>query len=126
MLRRLVPASLAMLAAAAAPALAQDFRWSGSAAAGAEVSVSNISGNVTVIPSTTGKVEVARDEARLGRNLDRIKADVQQTSRGIAVCVLYDDNSYCDDNGYHSNSRGTIATTAIGATPAWISRSPFR
>lgn len=106
MLRRLVPlpVSLAMLAAAAAPALAQDFRWSGAAAAGAQVSVSNISGNVTVIPSTTGKVEVLGTKRGSGRNLDRIKADVQQTSRGIAVCVLYGDNSYCDDNGYHSNN----------------------
>jgi hypothetical protein len=107
MLRRLVPASLAMLAAAAAPTFAQDFRWSGTAAAGAEVSVSNISGNVTIIPSTTGKVEVLGTKRGSGRNLDRLKADVQQTSRGIAVCVLYDDNSYCDDNGYHSNNSGS-------------------
>ena len=45
------------------------------------------------------------DQARQRPHIDRIKADVQQTSRGIAVCVLYGDNSYCDDNGYHSNNR---------------------
>ncbi|MGH7620543.1 MAG: DUF4097 family beta strand repeat-containing protein [Gemmatimonadaceae bacterium] len=108
MLRRLIPVSLAALAAAA-PALAQtapDFRWSGTAAAGTEVSVSNVSGNVTITASTTGRVEVLGTKRGSGGGLDRLKADVQQTSRGIAVCVLYNDNSYCDDNGYHSNDRG--------------------
>jgi DUF4097 and DUF4098 domain-containing protein YvlB len=108
MLRRLTSASLASCAllAVATPAQAQDFRWSGSAAAGSEVSVSNVTGNVTVTASTTGRVEVLGTKRGSGRNYDRIKADVQQTSRGIAICVLYDDNSYCDDNGYHSNNRG--------------------
>ena len=31
---------------------------------------------------------------------------MQQTSRGIVVCVLYNESSYCDDNGSHSNDRG--------------------
>jgi len=108
MLRRL---SSAMLAAAiATPALAQtraaDFTWSGTASAGAEVSVGNISGDIKITPSTTGKVEVLGFKRGDSRYFDRIKADVQQTSRGIVVCVLYDDNSYCDDNGSHSNRRG--------------------
>src|SRR5262249_17740353 len=108
MLRRLTSASLATCAAlaVAVPAFAQDFRWSGSAAAGSEVSVSNVTGNVTVPPLQTGRVEVLGTKRGSGRNYDRIKADVQQTSRGIAICVLYDENSYCDDNGNHSNSRG--------------------
>lgn len=107
MLRRVVSASLAASAVLAVPALAQtaDFRWSGSAAAGSEVSVSNISGNVTVTASTTGRVEVLGVKRGSGRGLDRIKADVQQTSRGLAICVLYDDNSTCDDNGSHSSGR---------------------
>jgi DUF4097 and DUF4098 domain-containing protein YvlB len=108
MLRRLASVSSAAFAAmvVAGPAGAQDFRWSGSAAAGSEVSVSNVTGNVTVTASTTGRVEVLGTKRGSGRNYDRIKADVVQTSRGIAVCVLYDDNSTCDDNGSHSKSRG--------------------
>jgi DUF4097 and DUF4098 domain-containing protein YvlB len=105
MLRRLTSASLVALAVAV-PAHAQDFRWSGTATAGSEVSVSNVTGNVTITASTTGRVEVLGTKRGSGRNSDRIKADVQQTSRGIAICVLYDDNAYCDDNGYHSNNRG--------------------
>lgn len=108
MLRRLASVSFAAFAAmvVAVPAGAQDFRWSGSAAAGSEVSVSNVTGNVTVTASTTGRVEVLGTKRGSGRNFDRIKADVEQTSRGIAICVLYDDNSTCDNNGSHSNSRG--------------------
>lgn len=108
MLRRLAPVSLAAFAAmvVAVPAGAQDFRWSGSASAGSEVSVSNISGNVTVTASTTGKVEVLGTKRGSGSGYNRIKADVEQTSRGIAICVLYDESSSCDENGSHSNSRG--------------------
>jgi DUF4097 and DUF4098 domain-containing protein YvlB len=106
MLHRVVSGSLALAVAVSAASQAQDFRWSGSAAAGAEVSVSNITGNVTVTASTTGRVEVLGSKRGSGRGLDRIRADVQQTSRGIAICVLYDEGSTCDDNGSHSNSRG--------------------
>ena len=109
MLRRLIPASLVTMAVAAAPAFAQadNFRWSGTAAAGSEVSVSNVNGNVTITPSTTGKVEVLGAKRGSGTSLSHIRADVQQTSRGIVVCVLYNESSYCDDNGSHSNDRGS-------------------
>jgi len=107
MIRQLIPA--AFVAMVATPVLVQaqsDFRWSGTAAAGSQVSVNNISGDVKVTPSTTGKVEVVGIKHGNSQYLDRIKVDVQQTSRGIAVCVIYDDDSYCDDRGYHSNNRG--------------------
>jgi len=108
MIRRLAPA--AFLVAVAVPALAQnrgDFRYEKALSAGSEVSVHNISGDITVIPSTNGKVEVVGIKRGSG-NFDRIRADVQQTSHGIVICVL-DDNadSYCDERGMHSNSRNT-------------------
>ena len=59
MLRRLAPAALVI--ALATPALAQaraDFRWEKALSAGNEVAIHNINGDVTVIPSTSGKVEV--------------------------------------------------------------------
>ena len=79
-----------MLLLLALPAAAQnrgDFRWDKTLPAGNEVSINNINGDITVIPSTTGRVEVVGIKRGTG-NLDRIKADVQQTSRGIIVCVL--------------------------------------
>jgi len=98
-----------LIAAIATPALAQtraaDFTWSGTASAGRELSVGNINGDIKITPSTTGKVEVLGFKRGDSQYFDRIRADVQQTSRGIVVCVLYDDASYCDDNGSHSDRR---------------------
>jgi Toastrack DUF4097 len=108
MIRRLIPVALAVLLAT--PVAAQqrqaDFRWQGTIAAGGEVSLNNINGDISVVPSTTGRVEVVGIKHGNSAYFDRIKVEVQPTSRGIAVCVLFDtDDSYCDDRGYHSNSR---------------------
>lgn len=105
MLRRLL--SVMLVATFAAPMAAQtqsDFRWERVLPAGNEVSIHNISGNIKVTASTTGKVEVVGVKHGSSRYFDRIKADVQQTSRGVTICVLYDDNDTCDDRGYHSNN----------------------
>jgi hypothetical protein len=105
MIRRLVP--LALLGALAAPATAQrgDFRWEKALPAGNDVEIHNVNGDVKVVPSTTGRVEVIGTKHGSGRSLDLIKADVQQTSRGIVVCVLYDDaNATCDDNDRRSHN----------------------
>ena len=109
MIRRLIP--VALVAALATPALAQqrsaDFRWQGVIAAGGEVNLHNINGDISVVPSTTGRVEVIGIKEGNSAYFDRIKVQVQPTSRGIAVCVMMEDqDAYCDDRGYHSNSRG--------------------
>jgi len=99
-------ASLALVIAAL-PLSAQrraDFQWANPVAAGGTVSVRNISGDVKIVPSTSGRVEVQGFKHGSGRQLDRLRATVDQTSRGIVVCVLYDDATSCDDNN-HSNSR---------------------
>lgn len=106
MIRRLAP--VALITALAVPALAQnrgDFRWEKALPAGNEVSIHNVSGDVTVVPSTSGKVEVVGIKRGTG-NYDRIRADVQQTSRGVVICVLDDSkDSSCDERGIHSSSR---------------------
>jgi len=103
------PLSLAaLLAAAAMPAAAQargDFHWNGTVANGSEVSVGNVSGDVRVTASTTGRVEVTG--YKHGRDADRVRANVEQTSRGLVVCVLYDDATSCNGGGSRSsNHRG--------------------
>jgi DUF4097 and DUF4098 domain-containing protein YvlB len=108
MIRPLIPVMLA--ATLAGPALAQargDFRWEKALPGGNEVSIHNINGDIRVVPSTSGKVEVVGIKRGNDRYFDRIKADVHQTSRGISICVLYDDSdSYCDESGSHTNNRG--------------------
>jgi DUF4097 and DUF4098 domain-containing protein YvlB len=98
--------SLGFIACVALPAAAQnhgDFRWEKALPAGNEVSIHNINGDIKVTPSTNGRVTVVGIKRGNNRDFDRIKAEVQETSHGITVCVIQDDSdSYCDDRGIHS------------------------
>lgn len=105
MTRRFASVALLSLLASTAGAQARnDFRWEKVLPAGNEVSINNVNGDITVLPSSNGRVEVVGVKRGTG-NFDRVKADVQQTSRGIVVCVLLNEDSYCDDRGMHSESR---------------------
>lgn len=89
--------------APAAQAQRGDFHWEKALAAGSQVSIQNINGEIKVVPSASGKVEVTGIKRGNSRSFDRIKADVQETSRGVTICVLRDDgDDYCDDRGVHS------------------------
>jgi DUF4097 and DUF4098 domain-containing protein YvlB len=108
-MRRLISATLVATFAVPAAAFAQqpDFHWDRAVAAGKEVSIYNISGNIKVTASTTGKVEVVGVKHGDSRYFDRIRADVQETSTGVSICVLYDGaDSSCDDRGGHNDRRG--------------------
>lgn len=106
MIRRF-SATVALLATLSVPAAAQntaDFNWSKAIAAGGQVAIHNINGNIKVVPSTSGKVEVLGFKRGSGRALDNMKVDVVESSRGINVCVIRTDlDSYCDENGMHQN-----------------------
>ncbi|HET7371779.1 MAG TPA: DUF4097 family beta strand repeat-containing protein [Gemmatimonadaceae bacterium] len=101
MMRRLL--STAMVVAIATPVLAQnraDFRWEKALPAGNEVSIHNVNGDVTVKPSTSGKVEVTGTKRGNSLYFDEIKAQVRETSSGVVVCVQHaDDDSECGDSG---------------------------
>jgi len=96
----------AVFTASAASAFAQqraDFRWEKALAAGSEVSLHNVSGNVTVRPSTTGRMEVIG----VNHHADpKLHVEVKETAHGVAVCVVNDDDDWsCDERGLRSNSR---------------------
>jgi DUF4097 and DUF4098 domain-containing protein YvlB len=97
--------SLGFIACLSLPAAAQnrgDFRWEKALAAGNEVSIHNINGDIKVTPSTNGQVSIVGTKRGSDRYFDRIKAEVQETSHGITVCVVQEDaDSYCDDRGVH-------------------------
>ncbi|HMC57457.1 MAG TPA: DUF4097 family beta strand repeat-containing protein, partial [Gemmatimonadaceae bacterium] len=80
-----------------------DFRWEKALAAGSTVSLHNLSGDVTVVPSTNGKVEVVG--LKHGRDRADITLTVVETSRGITVCPLIKDADMdCDENGFRMHS----------------------
>ena len=107
MIRRFIPFVLVATIASQARAQARaDFRWENALAAGNEVSIRNVNGDIKVVPSTSGKVQVVGIKRGSGPDLDRLRANVEQTSRGVVICVLYDDAaSSCDDRGHHSDRR---------------------
>jgi hypothetical protein len=97
--------SFALLAISATTLSAQqpDFRWEKALAAGSTVSLHNLSGDVTVVPSTSGKVEVVG--VKHGRDRSDITLTVVETSRGITVCPLIKDADMdCDENGFRMHS----------------------
>ena len=100
-------ARLALVAVAAPAVLAAqqpDFRWEKALPAGNIVRVHNINGNVTVSPSSSGKVEIVGTRHGSIRN-DDITAVVSESSDGIVVCVIHKDgDDSCDDGGYHSHN----------------------
>ena len=103
---------LAILALTAAPLAAQqtatqtppDFRWEKALAAGSHVSLHNISGNVDVTPSTSGKVEVVGVRRGRGRYAEDMTLEVVEHSRGITVCAMDKSRDMtCDEDGLRSH-----------------------
>ena len=99
----------AAIALAAATASAQqntrDFHFEKQLAAGARVELHNLDGDVSVVPSTSGKVEIT---GRKSRNAgDRVHVEVHETSNGLIACVMWDDmDGSCDEDGYHIHGDG--------------------
>ena len=89
----------------AAPLAAQtstrtpDFKWEKALAAGSLVSLNNLNGNVSVSPSTSGKVEVVG--LKRGRNAEDVTLEVVEMSDGIRVCAMFRSKDVtCDEDGY--------------------------
>ena len=84
-----------------------DFRWDKSLPNGSSVSVHDVNGDISIAPSTTGRVEIVGYKRGSGRYADDLKAQVVETRDGIVVCVVWvDADNECDEDGYHSHSHG--------------------
>ena len=89
----------APLAAQTTTTRTPDFRWEKALAAGSLVHLNNLNGDVTVTPSTTGKVEVTG--VKRGRDADMVTLEVIETSNGVRVCAMFKDKDVtCDEDGY--------------------------
>lgn len=104
---------LAILALTAAPLAAQqtapaqtpaDFRWEKALAAGSRVSLHNISGDVDVTPSTSGKVEVVGVRRGRGRWAEDMTLEVVEHALGITVCAMDKSRDWtCDEDGLRTH-----------------------
>ncbi|MGH7679042.1 MAG: DUF4097 family beta strand repeat-containing protein [Gemmatimonadaceae bacterium] len=107
---------IAIAMAAAAPLIAQqtpparqpDFRWEKALAAGSQVGLHNLNGNVDVTLSTSGKVEVVGVKRGNSRYFEDVTLEVVETSRGIMVCSMFRNTDMeCDESGFrvHNDRR---------------------
>lgn len=83
-----------------------DFKWEKQLSADKVVSLHNLNGDIVVLPSTSGKVEIIGMRHGRGRNADEVTIEVVESSRGITACSMfrYVDMD-CDEDGFHMNRR---------------------
>jgi hypothetical protein len=79
-----------------------DFRWERRLGSGQVVHARNINGDISVTPSSSGRVEIVGVRRGSSRSADRLNAAVTETSDGIIVCIVrVDSDDECDGDGYH-------------------------
>lgn len=99
---------LAISLLSATPVVAQqpDFRWEKALAAGSTVSAHNLNGDVSVTPSTSGKVEIVGVKHGNRRTFDDVTLEVVETARGIMVCSMFRSaDMECDESGFGIHGR---------------------
>lgn len=103
--------SLGAVSVSGAQTSSGDFHWNKSLPSGDRVRVSNISGDITVTPSTNGQVSVVGIKRGDRDAYDDVHAVAEERSDGVEICVVYGDGNRCDeDNDYHrSRHRGEDA-----------------
>jgi hypothetical protein len=93
--------ALALMCAAPIAAQQPDVRWEKALPVGSIVSAHNLSGDVTVTPSTSGKVEITGVKHGNKRYFDDITLEIVETKDGIAVCSLYKRSDMtCHQHGF--------------------------
>jgi hypothetical protein len=79
-----------------------DLLWERRLSSGQTVHVRNINGNVSVTPSSSGRVEIVGIRRGSGRTASRLTAEVSETSDGLMVCVIrLNSDDECDGRGFH-------------------------
>jgi len=79
-----------------------DLHWERRLTSGQRVHVRNINGDISVTPSSSGRVEIVGVRRGSSRSADRLTAEVTETQDGLMVCVIRrDSDDECDGNGYH-------------------------
>lgn len=94
--------ALCVGSAALAAAQSSDFHWDKAVAAGGHVRVDNISGDITVTPSTNGRVSVVGVKHGDSDAFADVHAVAEESSDGVEFCVVYGTGNSChEDNDYH-------------------------
>jgi hypothetical protein len=85
------------------------WNWEGVVPAGRWITVRNLNGEIRVEPATGNRVEVIATKTwRRGDPAD-VRIEVKKYGPGdqdVVICALWNEGSYCDEEGYHGHSSG--------------------
>ncbi len=127
-MRASITLATALLAAATAvPAAAQeadDFRWSGTVAAGRTVTILGLNGNVEATPAAGGAVEVIAEKRARRSDPEGVRIEVRETAEGVTICPVYPGRSGCpgEESGPRGrrNDRNDVRVDFIVRVPAGV------
>lgn len=96
--------TLALLAVAQGTQQGQDFRWSGSLAAGRTIEVRGVNGSISATPASGNTIEVtARKRAGQGGDPSNVEVRVDEDGSGVVICAVYLDRTAGE--GCNGNNR---------------------
>jgi putative adhesin len=86
--------------------VANAWQWSETLPAGTTIHLRNMNGSIRVRPTNGDKAMVVASERwRFGRQND-VQFLVKRVGSDVYVCAIWGKRGQCDENGYHSRSRG--------------------
>ena len=88
---RTMPLAVFLAAAAATPAAAQDFRWSGRIAPGRTVEIRGVNGDVDVTLATGAEVEVTAVKRAEDDDPASVTVEALEHAGGVVICAVYPD-----------------------------------
>jgi DUF4097 and DUF4098 domain-containing protein YvlB len=117
-------ATLAMIAALQGGQQAQDFRWTGTLAAGKTLTIRNINGDVRAVAASGNQIEVTGVKHARRSDPASVEIKVEQTGEGAVICVLYPNQrgSSCEDrqSRSHSDDHNDVSVDFTVHVPASI------
>jgi DUF4097 and DUF4098 domain-containing protein YvlB len=114
---------LQLLAIAAALQGKQDFRWSGTLAAGKTIEIKGVNGDIRAGLATGNQVEVTAVKHARRSDPESVEIKVMEGSDGVTICALYPSRrrvDSCDDSHGQSSENNDVSVDFTVKVPAGV------
>src|SRR6478672_998757 len=114
---------LQLLAVAAALQGTQDFRWSGTVAAGKTIEIKGVNGDIRAGIATGNQVEVTAVKHARRSDPESVEIKVVQGSDGVTICALYPSRrqvNSCEDGHGQSVDNNDVSVNFTVKVPAGV------
>jgi putative adhesin len=123
MLKRTVVLALLTLVAAA-PAVAEDFRWHGFVARGNAIEIKGINGDVRAEAAPGTEVEVVAEKRARRSDPESVKIEVVEHGGGVTICSVYPSRDSSKPNECRPGSDGRMNVQDNDVTVTFTVRVP--